>query len=101
MDNKNLSLTLIPAYLIMLSTLNGVEVSKSIKQFLVVLSMSGISITSLQIAIIKLCAKEEMQEHVLTGLWDGNFYYFIDCNIGFITIYYGCILQVWCIKDLV
>ncbi|KAF7407686.1 hypothetical protein HZH66_002223 [Vespula vulgaris] len=71
MDNKNLSLTLIPAYLIMLSTLNGVEVSKSIKQFLVVLSMSGISITSLQIAIIKLCAKEEMQEHVLTGLWDG------------------------------
>ncbi|XP_015186893.1 PREDICTED: lisH domain and HEAT repeat-containing protein KIAA1468 homolog isoform X1 [Polistes dominula] len=71
MDNKNLSLTLIPAYLIILSTLNGIEVSKSIKQFLVVLSMSGISITSLQIAIVKLCAKEEMQEHVLTGLWDG------------------------------
>lgn len=66
-----MSLTLIPTYLILLSTLNGSEVSKTLKQFLVALSMSGTSITSLQIAIIMLCAEEHMQEYVLSGLWDG------------------------------
>ncbi|XP_017887570.1 RAB11-binding protein RELCH homolog isoform X1 [Ceratina calcarata] len=70
-DKKSMSLTLIPAYLIILSTLNGTDVSKSLKQFLVALSMSGTSITSLQIAIIILCAQEHMQEYVLSGLWDG------------------------------
>lgn len=64
-------LTLIPTYLILLSTLNGTEVSKSLKQFLVALSMSGTSIISLQIAVIMLCAEEQMQEYVLSGLWDG------------------------------
>lgn len=70
-DKKNMSLTLIPTYLIILSTLNGIDVSKSLKQFLVALSMSGTSITSLQIAIIMLCTQEHMQEYVLSGLWDG------------------------------
>ncbi|XP_076546511.1 RAB11-binding protein RELCH homolog isoform X2 [Osmia lignaria lignaria] len=70
-DKKNMSLTLIPAYLIILSTLNGTKVSNSLKQFLVALSMSGTSITSLQIAIIILCSQEHMQEYVLSGLWDG------------------------------
>ncbi|CAK9833252.1 RAB11-binding protein RELCH, partial [Anthophora retusa] len=70
-DKKNMSLTLIPTYLIILSTLNDAEVSRSLKQFLVALSMSGTSITSLQIAIIMLCAEECMQECVLRGLWDG------------------------------
>ena len=70
-DKKKMSLTLIPTYLIILSTLNGIDVSKSLKQFLVALSMSGTSITSLQIAIIMLCAQEHMQEYVLSGLWDG------------------------------
>lgn len=66
-----MSLTLIPTYLIILSTLNGIDVSKSLKQFLVALSMSGTSIASLQIAIIMLCIQEHMQEYVLSGLWDG------------------------------
>lgn len=66
-----MSLTLIPTYLIILSTLNGIDVSKSVKQFLVALSMSGTSITSLQIGIIMLCTQEHMQEYVLSGLWDG------------------------------
>ena len=70
-DKRHMSLTLIPTYLILLSTLNGTEVSKSLKQFLVALSMSGTSITSLQIAVIMLCAEEQMQEYVLSGLWDG------------------------------
>lgn len=70
-DKKKMSLTLIPTYLIILSTLNGIDVSKSLKQFLVALSMSGTSITSLQIAIIMLCTQEHMQEYVLSGLWDG------------------------------
>lgn len=70
-DKKNMNLTLIPTYLIILSTLNGIDVSKSLKQFLVALSMSGTNITSLQIAIIMLCAQENMQEHILSGLWDG------------------------------
>ncbi|XP_003702013.2 RAB11-binding protein RELCH homolog isoform X1 [Megachile rotundata] len=70
-DKKNMSLTLIPTYLIILSTLNGTEVSNSLRQFLVALSMSGTSITSLQIALIILCAQEHMQEFVLSGLWDG------------------------------
>lgn len=70
-DRKSISLTLIPTYLIILSTLNGAEVSKYLKQFLVVLSMSGTSITSLQVGVIMLCAQEQMQEHVLSGLWDG------------------------------
>ncbi|KAG7187845.1 hypothetical protein KM043_016879 [Ampulex compressa] len=71
MDKKSMSLTIIPTYLIMLSTLNGTELSKSLKQFLVALSMSGTSIASLQIAVVMLCAQEDMQEHVLSGLWDG------------------------------
>ncbi|XP_076243392.1 RAB11-binding protein RELCH homolog [Calliopsis andreniformis] len=70
-DKKNMNLTLIPTYLILLSTLNGTDVSKSLKQFLVALSMSGTSIISLQIAVIMLCAEEHMQEYVLSGLWDG------------------------------
>lgn len=70
-DKKKMSLTLIPTYLIILSTLNGIDVSKSLKQFLVALSMSGTSIASLQIAIIMLCIQEHMQEYVLSGLWDG------------------------------
>lgn len=71
MDRQSMTLTLIPAYLVILSTLNGMDVSKSLKQFLVVLSMSGSNITSLQIAVIMLCAQEHMQEYVLSGLWDG------------------------------
>lgn len=70
-DKRSMHLTLIPTYLILLSTLNGTEVSKSLKQFLVALSMSGTSIISLQIAVIMLCAEEQMQEYVLSGLWDG------------------------------
>ncbi|CAL7935188.1 unnamed protein product [Xylocopa violacea] len=68
---KSMNLTLIPAYLIILSTLNGTDVSKCLKEFLVALSMSGTSITSLQVAIVVLCAQEYMQEYVLSGLWDG------------------------------
>ncbi|XP_076658534.1 RAB11-binding protein RELCH homolog [Halictus rubicundus] len=70
-EKKNMNLTIMPTYLILLSTLNGTEVAKSLKEFLVALSMSGISITCLQIAVIMLCADEHMQEYVLSGLWDG------------------------------
>ncbi|XP_076750646.1 RAB11-binding protein RELCH homolog isoform X2 [Xylocopa sonorina] len=71
MHKKSMNLTLIPAYLIILSTLNGTDVSKCLKEFLVALSMSGTSITSLQVAIVVLCAQECTQEYVLSGLWDG------------------------------
>lgn len=68
-----MNLALIPSYLMILSTLDSTELSNYFKQFLVVLSMSGTSISWLQIAANILCACEEMQEHVLASLWDGLF----------------------------
>ncbi|KAL6258754.1 hypothetical protein P5V15_010703 [Pogonomyrmex californicus] len=70
-DKKNMSLTLIPSYLVILSTLDSTELANNFKQFLVILSMSGTSISWLQIAASILCARERMQEHVLASLWDG------------------------------
>ncbi|XP_011647982.1 lisH domain and HEAT repeat-containing protein KIAA1468 homolog isoform X1 [Pogonomyrmex barbatus] len=70
-DKKNMSLTLIPSYLVILSTLDSTELANNFKQFLVILSMSGTSISWLQIAASILCVRERMQEHVLASLWDG------------------------------
>ncbi|XP_033223376.1 RAB11-binding protein RELCH homolog isoform X2 [Belonocnema kinseyi] len=70
-DKRNLSLSLIPAYLIVLSTLDCTELSISLKHFLVALSMSGTSVASLQLAVVRLCRQVEMQGYVLKGLWDG------------------------------
>ena len=71
-DKRNLSLSLIPAYLIVLSTLDCTELSISLKHFLVALSMSGTNIASLQLAVVRLCRQAEMQEYVLSGLWEGS-----------------------------
>ncbi|XP_011695145.1 PREDICTED: lisH domain and HEAT repeat-containing protein KIAA1468 homolog isoform X2 [Wasmannia auropunctata] len=70
-DKKNMSLALIPSYLVILSTLDSTELANHFKQFLVVLSMSGTSISWLQIAASILCAREQTQEYVLASLWDG------------------------------
>ncbi|XP_020279008.1 lisH domain and HEAT repeat-containing protein KIAA1468 homolog isoform X2 [Pseudomyrmex gracilis] len=70
-DKKNMSLALIPSYLVILSTLDSTELTNYFRQFLVVLSMSGTSISWLQIAASILCAREQMQECVLASLWDG------------------------------
>ncbi|XP_011257199.1 lisH domain and HEAT repeat-containing protein KIAA1468 homolog isoform X2 [Camponotus floridanus] len=70
-DKKNMNLTLIPSYLIILSTLDLTEFANYFKQFLVVLSMSGTSISWLQIAASILYAQEQIQEYVLASLWDG------------------------------
>lgn len=70
-DKKDMSLALIPSYLVILSTLDSMELATYFRQFLVVLSMSGTSISWLQIATSILCTREETQEHVLASLWDG------------------------------
>ncbi|KYQ57830.1 hypothetical protein ALC60_03186 [Trachymyrmex zeteki] len=70
-DKKNMSLPLIPSYLVILSTFDSTELANYFKQFLVVLSMSGTSISWLQIAANILCAREQTQEYVLSSLWDG------------------------------
>lgn len=66
-----MNLTLIPSYLIILSTLDLTEFANYFKQFLVVLSMSGTSISWLQIAASILYTQEQIQEYVLASLWDG------------------------------
>jgi len=66
-----MNLTLIPSYLIILSTLDLTEFVNYFKQFLVVLSMSGTSISWLQIAASILYTQEQIQEYVLASLWDG------------------------------
>ncbi|XP_070166057.1 RAB11-binding protein RELCH homolog [Polyergus mexicanus] len=70
-DKKNMNLTLIPSYLVILSTLDPTEFANYLKQFLVVLSMSGTSISWLQIAASILYTREQIQEYVLASLWDG------------------------------
>lgn len=75
-----MSLPLIPSYLVILSTFDSTELANYFKQFLVVLSMSGTSISWLQVAAGILCAREQTQEHVLTSLWDGL------CQIFFLII---------------
>ncbi|XP_032664544.1 RAB11-binding protein RELCH homolog [Odontomachus brunneus] len=70
-DKKNMNLTLIPSYLVILSTLDSTDLIDYFKQFLVILSLSGTSISWLHVAASILCAREEMQEHVLVSLWDG------------------------------
>ncbi|XP_011883081.1 PREDICTED: lisH domain and HEAT repeat-containing protein KIAA1468 homolog [Vollenhovia emeryi] len=70
-DKKTMSLPLIPSYLVILSTLNSTELANYFKQFLIVLSMSGTSISWLQIAASILCGREQTQEYVLASLWDG------------------------------
>lgn len=79
-DKKNMSLTLIPSYLVILSTLDSTELIDYFTQFLVILSMSGTSISWLHVAASILCAREEMQEHVLVSLWDGW------CDISLLTL---------------
>jgi len=71
-DKKNMSLTLIPSYLVILSTINSMELANYFKQFLILLSMSGTSISWLQIAASILCAREQTQEYILASLWDGS-----------------------------
>ncbi|KAL0118085.1 hypothetical protein PUN28_009038 [Cardiocondyla obscurior] len=70
-EKKTMSLPLIPSYLVILSILDFTELANYFKQFLVVLSMSGTSISCLQIAASILCAREQTQEYVLASLWDG------------------------------
>ncbi|XP_029664686.1 RAB11-binding protein RELCH homolog isoform X2 [Formica exsecta] len=70
-DKKNMNLTLIPSYLVILSTFDPTEFANYFKQFLVVLSMSGTSISWLQIAASILYTREQIQEYVLASLWDG------------------------------
>lgn len=70
-DKKDMSLALIPSYLVILNTFDPTELSNHFKQFLVVLSISGTSIFWLQIASSILCIREETQEYMLASLWDG------------------------------
>ena len=66
------NLTIIPAYLAILSTLEKDEFINSLKHFLIVLAMNGADISGLRIAVVKFCAQDGLQESVLTGLWEGK-----------------------------
>jgi len=80
-DKKDMSLALIPCYLVILSTLDSTEFTNYFKQFLVVLSMSGTSISWLQIASNILCTREQIQELVLASLWDGLYHIHFSISI--------------------
>lgn len=70
-EKRDLKLSLIPAYLTILSTLDGEELSNALNHFLVALSISGTNIVSLRLAVLRLCCQPHLQENVLTGLWGG------------------------------
>ncbi|XP_012259710.2 RAB11-binding protein RELCH homolog [Athalia rosae] len=70
-DQGTLNLTLIPVYLTLLSTLDPIEVTKSLNQFIVAFAISGINSQILQMTVIRLCNQNHMQKHVLNALWEG------------------------------
>ncbi|XP_024935495.1 lisH domain and HEAT repeat-containing protein KIAA1468 isoform X2 [Cephus cinctus] len=70
-DKGQMSLTLFPAYLMAVSTLEVKHVVESLKRFIVALSMNGVSIVNLQVAVVRLCKQPNMLEHILGALWDG------------------------------
>ncbi|XP_077254987.1 RAB11-binding protein RELCH homolog isoform X1 [Temnothorax americanus] len=90
-DKKTMSLPLIPSYLVILSTLDSTELANYFKQFLVILSMSGTSISWLQIAASILCVREQTQECVLASLWEGVMHQRSSVRCATATLF-GCII---------
>ncbi|XP_011504966.1 PREDICTED: lisH domain and HEAT repeat-containing protein KIAA1468 homolog [Ceratosolen solmsi marchali] len=71
-SNRTLTnLMLIPAYLTILSTIDSNEFINVLKHYLIALSLRDEDLSGLQIAVVKYCAQDQLQEHVLSGLWDG------------------------------
>lgn len=75
-DQPSGGLALIPAYLTILSTLDLTELAKTLKQFVIVLSMSGASVACLRISVMRLCKESQVAEHLLGALWDGSYFFF-------------------------
>lgn len=90
---KEHRLSLIPAFLTIISTLSDKsEFTNSLKYFLVALAISGASASSLRVSVLYLCGDVKLQEHILSALWDGEFRSIVSENYYAITIY--C-LQLW------
>ncbi|KAH0560681.1 RAB11-binding protein RELCH homolog [Cotesia glomerata] len=70
-DRSPISMSFIPAYLIILSTLDLQEVTKILKHFIVTFSINGFEVDSLAIAVKLLCKQPDVVEEVVSALWDG------------------------------
>ncbi|XP_015110035.1 RAB11-binding protein RELCH homolog [Diachasma alloeum] len=70
-EEPGLSLSVIPIYLTILSTLDPAELTKNIKNFVVVCSMTGVDVSGLIVGVKRLCKQSRVVESVLTALWDG------------------------------
>lgn len=66
------NLTIIPAYLAILSAYEKEEFVDAFKHFLVVLAMNGADMSGLRIAVVKFCGQDELRESVFTSLWQGR-----------------------------
>lgn len=71
-DRKLTNPVFIPIYLTILSTLDSTEFTNALKHFLISLSLNGEDLSGLQLAVVKYCGQDRLQEYVLSGLWDGN-----------------------------
>ncbi|XP_063983831.1 RAB11-binding protein RELCH homolog [Diachasmimorpha longicaudata] len=69
--DPGMNLCVIPIYLTIISTLDPTELSKNIKNFVVICAMSGVDVSSLIVGIKRLCKQSRVVESVLTALWDG------------------------------
>ncbi|XP_057332305.1 RAB11-binding protein RELCH homolog [Microplitis mediator] len=70
-DNSSISMAFIPAYLLILSTLDPQELSKILKHFIIMFSINGLDINSLIITIKILCKQPDIVEEVVSALWEG------------------------------
>jgi hypothetical protein len=87
-ENGSRSLTnliFVPAYLTILSTIDSNEFINVLKHYLITLSLRDEDLSGLQIAVVKYCGQDGLQEHVLSGLWDGNIYIFQNNNSIYIN----------------
>lgn len=66
-----INLTLIPIYLTIISTLDEVELTRWVKSFVVMCSISGVDTVGLGLGIKRLCKQTKIVESVITGLWEG------------------------------
>ncbi|KAJ8683790.1 hypothetical protein QAD02_019582 [Eretmocerus hayati] len=70
-DQTQINLLFIPAYLAIVSAVDCNEFTNILKYFFVELALCRVDLSCLQIAIVKFCGQDRLQEYVLSALWDG------------------------------
>ncbi|XP_014225659.1 lisH domain and HEAT repeat-containing protein KIAA1468 homolog [Trichogramma pretiosum] len=74
-DVKKLTnVNLVPAYLTILTTLDSNKFTNALKQYIISLARRSEDLSGLETMVVKYCAQSELQELVLSGIWDGVVY---------------------------